>query len=177
MEHQVITTKIYPSPLGELILGSNRNRLCLCDWRFRKMRSSIDRRIAKGINAEFRSGTSTVLEQAEEELSEYFEGNRAKFSVPIVLVGSDFQKSVWAALLSTPFGSTRTYLELSEAIGNTKAIRAVASANGANALSILVPCHRIIGSDGSPVGYAGGISVKRKLLELERAQNQLRLSF
>ena len=94
-----------------------------------------------------------------------------------MLVGSDFQKTVWNTLLQIPYGKTETYLGLSKSMNNEKAIRAVASANGANAFSIIVPCHRVIGSDGKLVGYAGGLSVKKKLLELEGAlaTNQLSL--
>jgi methylated-DNA-[protein]-cysteine S-methyltransferase len=87
--------------------------------------------------------------------------------LPIRTIGNDFQKRVWKALLQIPFGETRSYLQLSESLGNPKAIRAVASANGANALSILIPCHRIIGSNVELTGYAGGLNAKKKLLELE----------
>ena len=83
------------------------------------------------------------------------------------MVGTEFQKSVWEELLKIPYGQTASYLELSRAIGNEKAVRAVANANGANAIGIIIPCHRIIGSDGSLTGYAGGLDVKRKLLEIE----------
>lgn len=156
-------------------MGSLGDRLCLCDWRFRKMRSSVDIRIAQGLNAEYIEGTSNVIEQTKLELSEYFDGERTEFSIPLIAVGSDFQKTVWRALTEIPFGKTATYLDLSIKLGNVKAIRAVASANGANALSILIPCHRVIGSDGSLVGYAGGLPAKRKLLELEGAHSQLSL--
>ncbi|MGB6035897.1 MAG: methylated-DNA--[protein]-cysteine S-methyltransferase [Cryomorphaceae bacterium] len=172
---QIITTSIFPSPFGELVLGSFENRICLCDWRFRKMRSSIDIRIAQKLQAEYVEGTSGVIEQAKSELSEYFDGERTEFSIPILPVGSDFQKTVWRELTHIPFGKTTTYLDLSIKLGNVKAIRAVATANGANALSILIPCHRVIGSDGGLVGYAGGIVAKRKLLELEGAKAQLSL--
>ena len=87
--------------------------------------------------------------------------------MPIRTIGNDFQKRVWKALQQIPFGETRSYLQLSESLGNPKAIRAVASPNGANALSILIPCHRIIGSNGELTGYAGGLNAKKKLLELE----------
>ncbi|HIP27800.1 MAG TPA: methylated-DNA--[protein]-cysteine S-methyltransferase, partial [Sulfurovum sp.] len=86
---------------------------------------------------------------------------------PLLMVGTDFQRSVWDGLIKIPYGTTASYLELSKNIDNEKAVRAVASANGANAISILIPCHRIIGSNGDLVGYAGGLSAKKKLLELE----------
>lgn len=140
------------------------------------MRSSIDQRIAQGLNGGCKVGSSAVIEQAKIELAEYFDCERAEFSIPLLLVGSDFQKKVWNELTEIPFGKTATYLDLSKKLGNAKAIRAVASANGANALSILIPCHRIIGSDGRLVGYAGGFPTKRKLLELEGAHGQLSFS-
>lgn len=173
---KMIVTSVYQSPVGELIMGSFEDQLCLCDWRFRKMRSSIDIRIAQELDAEYCEGSSTVIEQTKRELSEYFDGERTDFSVPLLPVGSDFQKTVWRTLTKIPFGKTVSYLDLSLKLGNAKAIRAVASANGANALSILIPCHRVIGTDGGLVGYAGGINAKRKLLELEGSQNQLSLS-
>jgi methylated-DNA-[protein]-cysteine S-methyltransferase len=166
----------FQSPLGELILCSYGDLLCLCDWRYRKMRSSIDQRIAQGLNGEYKVESSAVIEQAKIELAEYFDGERAEFSFSLLLVGSDFQKKVWNELTEIPSGKTATYLDLSKKLGNAKAIRAVASANGANALSILIPCHRIIGSDVSLVGCAGGLPTKRKLLELEGAHRQLSFS-
>lgn len=141
------------------------------------MRTSIDLRVAAGLTAEFKEGNSAVIEQAKAQLTDYFNGDRTVFDVPLLTVGTDFQKAVWSALMDVPFGKTATYLELSQKLGNVKAIRAVASANGANALSILIPCHRIIGSDGGLVGYAGGKAAKRQLLELEGAMAQQSLDF
>lgn len=172
---QVITTSIFTSPFGELILGSFNDQICLCDWRFRKMRSSIDKRIAQKLEAEYIEGSTSVIELARSELSEYFDGERTDFSIPTLPLGSDFQKTVWRELNQIPFGKTTTYLDLSLKLGNVKAIRAVAAANGANALSILIPCHRVLGSGGSLGGYAGGLFAKRKLLELEGAKAQLSL--
>jgi methylated-DNA-[protein]-cysteine S-methyltransferase len=94
------------------------------------------------------------------------------FNVPLLFVGSDFQKQVWNALMQIPFGVTKSYMELSKQFGNEKAIRAVASANGANAISIMVPCHRIIGSNCELTGYAGGLPVKKQLLQLEGSYGQ-----
>ena len=162
-----IQVKYYKSPIGELILGSYDGKLCLADWRYRKMRSTIDKRIKAGLNAEFVEGNSDVIEKTISQLDEYFKNERKEFDIPLLFVGSDFQKSVWDALIQVPYGKTDTYLGLSKKIGNVKAIRAVAGANGANAISIIVPCHRIIGSDGSLIGYAGGLNAKKKLLELE----------
>ena len=140
------------------------------------MRASVDNRIKKHLNTDFVEETSEVIENCKIQLTEYFNGNREEFDMPLLMIGTEFQKNVWNALMKVPFSETSSYLELSKAIGNTKAIRAVASANGANAIAIIIPCHRIIGSDGSLVGYAGGLSTKKKLLDLEGVLNKSQLS-
>lgn len=162
-----IITNYFSTPYGELILGSYNNQLCLADWRYRKMRLAIDRRIQDLLQAEYSEGNSPAIDETKEQLLDYFQGERKVFELQLLFAGSDFQKSVWQALLQIPYGETSSYLELSRRLGNEKAIRAVATANGANAISIIVPCHRIIGSDGSLVGYAGGLQTKKRLLELE----------
>lgn len=174
-----IQTTYYQTPFGELILGSMDQQLCLCDWLHRKMRSAIDERIQSGLHAAYVSGISEILEEAKEQLSRYFRRERRVFDLPLLMVGSDFQKRVWKALLQIPFGKTESYASLSRKLGNEEAIRAVAAANGANALSIFVPCHRIVGSDGSLTGYAGGLRTKRELLRMEKAlpQGELPLVF
>jgi methylated-DNA-[protein]-cysteine S-methyltransferase len=151
-----------------MILGSYDNKLCMADWRYRKGRESIDRRVQKGLNAIFVEEESSVLKLAKEELEAYFKGARNTFNIPLLLVGTEFQKSVWQGLLQIPFGTTASYGELAQNIDQEKAVRAVASAIGANAISIFIPCHRIIGADGSLTGYAGGLDVKKKLLALEQ---------
>lgn len=166
----------YTSPLGELILGSYEHKLCLCDWKFRKMRALIDKRLKSTCNTSFEETHSVVIEHTVEQLEQYFAGKRIEFDIPLLLCGTDFQKMVWYKLLQIPYGKTMTYAELAGKLDNPTALRAVASANGANALSIIVPCHRIIGSDGSMVGYAGGIQTKKKLLRLEGAINAQQLS-
>lgn len=167
-----IIVRYFDSSFGELILGSFENELCLCDWRYRKMRSAIDKRIQTGLNSEFLEGESPVILLVQKQLAEYFDGERQEFDLPFRMVGSDFQKRVWTELLQIPFGKTDTYLGLSKKLGNEKAIRAVAAANGANALAIIVPCHRIIGSKGELVGFAGGLPAKRKLLLLEKVDKE-----
>lgn len=164
---ELIKIKYFDSLYGELILGSYNEKLCLCDWRYRKKRDSIDSRIKEGLKAEYTEKDDIVLKYARRQLNEYFNHNRKIFDIPLLTVGTLFQKSVWNSLLKIPFGKTASYLELAEEVGNRKAVRAVASANGANALSMFIPCHRIIGSDGSLVGYAGGTKVKANLLSLE----------
>ncbi|AIM60403.1 MULTISPECIES: methylated-DNA--[protein]-cysteine S-methyltransferase [Cellulophaga] len=116
-----------------------------------------------------------VLEDAVYQLQEYFRGERTTFSLTLNPAGTDFQKKVWDALLQIPYGKTYSYLELSKILGDPKAIRAVAAANGKNPLWIMVPCHRVIGSDGSLTGYAGGLHRKKWLLEHESPVTQTSL--
>ena len=158
--------------IGELILGSFEGKLCPLDFRYRKMRKSVDERIKKGLNAKFVENNTEIIEKTRAELDEYFQGNRKEFNVPLQMVGTDFQKSVWEALLRVPFGTTSTYLQLAKNIKNEKAVRAVAGANGANSMAIIIPCHRIIGSNGELVGYAGGLPIKKRLLKLEQITTQ-----
>lgn len=113
-----------------------------------------------------------VLQKAIEELQEYFEGNRTHFTFKIQPKGTDFQQKVWQELINIPYGKTISYLDLAKKLGDVKAIRAVASANGKNPLWIVIPCHRVIGTDGSLTGYAGGLWRKKWLLEHENPSNQ-----
>ncbi|MEC9069746.1 MAG: methylated-DNA--[protein]-cysteine S-methyltransferase, partial [SAR324 cluster bacterium] len=132
---------------------------------------AVDHRIKKGLNADFIEKDSNIIQKTRIELDEYIQGNRREFDVPIQMVGSDFQKSVWNTLLKVPYGATSTYLQLAKDINNKTATRAVAGANGANAIAIIIPCHRIIGSNGELVGYAGGLTIKKRLLTLEQKKD------
>ncbi len=118
--------------------------------------------------------THPILLQAERELNEYFAGERTSFTLPLDAAGTDFQKKVWSALLTIPYGETRSYGELARQVGNPKASRAVGAANGKNPLSIVVPCHRAIGSNGALTGFAGGLETKQRLLSLEAAGRKAR---
>jgi methylated-DNA-[protein]-cysteine S-methyltransferase len=157
----------YKSPVGELIIGVFEDRICICDWKFRKQRLIIDERIKKYFNADFIIENKPIIQETVIQLNEYFTQKREDFELPIVFAGTNFQKKVWQELQKIPFGRTLSYLQLSKNLNQPLAIRAVASANGANAISIIVPCHRIIGSKGELVGYAGGIITKKKLLSME----------
>jgi methylated-DNA-[protein]-cysteine S-methyltransferase len=165
------------APPGELILGSFGGKLCLCDWKHRKARETIDSRLRKHTGALFREVSSPVTEQAALQLCEYFEGKREIFSIPLQMIGTAFQISVWTELLEIPYGNTATYAGLALRLNKPGAERAVAMANAANALAIMVPCHRIIGSSGHLTGYSGGMAVKASLLRLEGfgAAGQLRM--
>lgn len=165
----IITTKRYESPCGTLLLGSFDGKLCLCDWQVEKHRDNVDRRLKRVLNAEFQDGASEVIEKTTKELDEFFAGKRRDFDIPLLFVGTDFQKAVWNELLKIPYGTTISYGEMARRLGMPQAVRAVANANGANAISILAPCHRVIGSDRSLTGYGGGLAAKRTLLEIEGA--------
>lgn len=117
--------------------------------------------------ADFEEGTSPIIEGAEMQLDEYFSGLRQNFSVPLLFAGTSFQQAVWSYLLSIPYGKTISYAEMARRIGKPRAFRAVANANGANAISIFAPCHRVVGTDHSLTGYAGGLAAKQYLLLLE----------
>ncbi len=165
-----IHIQYYPTQIGELILGAYKNQLCLLDFKHRKGRLRIDNRLQKGLKASYLEQDEPVLTETRKQLDEYFTGQRESFTVPLLTVGSEFQKSVWRALMNVPYGHTSTYLNIAQEIHNPKAVRAVASANGANAISLIIPCHRIIGSNGQLVGYAGGLPVKKRLLNMENNQ-------
>jgi len=123
-------------------------------------------------DGEVSSTISSILKESVSQLNEYFEGKRTHFTFKLNPQGTEFQQKVWKGLLEIPFGKTMTYMELSKKLGDVKAIRAVASANGKNPLWIVVPCHRVIGTDGSLTGYAGGLWRKKWLLEYENPSNQ-----
>lgn len=162
-----INIQYYKIASTEFILGSFDDKLCMLDYRYRKMRDSVDTRMKKNLKAEYKEKDNELLKRTRVQLDEYFTMRRKEFDIPLLMVGTEFQKSVWEALMKIPYGKTSSYLELSESLGNKKAVRAVANANGANAIGIIIPCHRIIGSDGSLTGYAGGLPLKKQLLELE----------
>lgn len=170
-----IITKNYKSKFGELLVGSFNGKLCLLDWRFRKMRTSIDKRIQTGLKAKYLEGNSEIIEKTITQIDEYSIGERENFDIPLLLVGTEFQKNVWNALITIPYGKTESYSGLSKILKNEKAVRAVASANGANAISILVPCHRIIGKNGNLVGYAGSLPVKKQMLDIENPLRKTQL--
>ena len=163
-----IVIKHYHSPVGELLIGSFEGRLCLCDWVDGRKRSRNESRMKAALKAEFEEGSSEIIERAIKELKEYFEGRRREFDVPLLFTGSQFQNRVWTELQKIPYGSTVSYGEIARRIGRPKSVRAVANANAANPISILVPCHRVIGSDGSLTGYGGGLHAKEWLLDTEK---------
>lgn len=152
--------KMMSSPVGELKLVASSRGLRAVLW------GSEDNRL-KFETCEL-DASNEILNQAEGQLLEYFDGRRITFSLPLDFVGTDFQKSVWQALLQIPFGETRTYGQIAASINNPKSVRAVGAANGKNPISIIAPCHRVIGANGSLTGFAGGLEAKKLLLTLEQ---------
>jgi len=149
------------SPVGELTLVADANGLAAILWE-----NDRPGRVRLGPLTE--APDHPLLVETERQLGEYFAGDRRRFDVPLSFAGTDFQKRVWGALLTIPFGETRSYGEVAAQIGKPGASRAVGAANGRNPISIIAPCHRVIGSTGKLTGFAGGMEAKKYLLELER---------
>ena len=164
--NDILSCKSISTPLGEMVAGVSSTTLHLLEFadrpeRFASILSSPSLTVSE---------TSTPLtDQLQRELDEYFSGKRREFSIPCSIEGTPFQNSVWEALREIPYGETRSYGWLARRLGDPKSVRAVARANGQNGIAILVPCHRVIGGDGSLTGYAGGLDRKKRLLQLEGA--------
>lgn len=167
MTDKIIQVTPYPTPCGTLILGAFDGKLCLCDWQVEGHRTRVDNRLKRMLKADFEEGSSPVIEMAKAQLDEYFASKRTAFDVPLLFVGTHFQKAVWEEILKIPYGKTIPYGELARRIGRPSSVRAVANATGANSISVFAPCHRVVGSDNSLTGYGGGLEAKRFLLGLE----------
>ena len=164
---KIVNIQHYDSPCGELVLASVDGELCLCDWNGMPCAERNKRRLLRLLDAVFKEEPSEVIEQTKRQLDEYFAGTPRVFDIPLHPVGTDFQKAVWSALLEIPYGEVRTYMDIARRVDNVRGVRAVAQAIGANGIGIIIPCHRVIGSDNSLTGFAGGLETKRRLLELE----------
>ena len=163
------------TPVGPMLAGATDGALVLLEFVDRPMLPTQLERIQKRFSCSFIPEANSVLVQMKAELDAYFAGDLNAFTVSLDFPGTDFQQKVWAALLQVPYGKTASYLDLATKIGDPKAVRAVARANGDNRIAIVIPCHRIIGSDGSLTGYGGGLHRKKKLLDLERGVEELNL--
>jgi methylated-DNA-[protein]-cysteine S-methyltransferase len=152
--------KTMQSPVGELKLVASDKGLTAIIW-------ENDKASRVPLSALEQDNLHPVLCETERQLGDYFAGKLKKFSVPLDFNGTAFQKKVWEALLTIPFGETRSYGQIADQIGNPKSVRAVGAANGKNPISIIAPCHRVIGADGSMTGFAGGIAAKELLLNIE----------
>ena len=156
----------FQTKLGPMVAVSDNTHLHLLEFADRKALPAELSRLQK-VTGGIGIGTTEPLERTKTELTEYFDGQRAAFTIPLALHGTSFTKLVWQALMAVPAGEIQTYAGLAQDIGRPTATRAVARANGANQISILIPCHRIIGADGNLTGYGGGLWRKRKLIDLE----------
>ena len=163
----VVRITRFETPLGEMLAGSRGDRLVLLEFADPERLTAQLARLAKWIRCSFVPGETPVLARLRQQLDEYFRGTRTEFDVPMEMQGTPFQQQVWRALLTIPCGATRSYADVARAIGRPTAVRAVAHANGDNRISILIPCHRVIGSDGRLVGYGGGMWRKQRLLAIE----------
>lgn len=163
-----IVVQMIESPLGPLLVGATDEGICLIEFTDRRMLETNLQSIQKRFKRPVVPGDHSLLKRLQSELSEYFEGKRRRFNIPLAPNGTVFQEQVWAALREIPFGKTIAYDELAGRVGRPKAQRAVANANGQNRIAIIIPCHRVIGKDGALTGYGGGLWRKRLLLELER---------
>ncbi len=166
---KVVDLKRIETPLGTMIACADENGICMLEFSDRKALPTELKEISKHFNANIIQGENPHFKILEQELVEYFAGKRQIFTVPLSLVGTEFQKKVWEVLRGIPYGTTRSYQQQANILGNPKAVRAVANANGLNKISIIIPCHRVIGTNGTLTGYGGGIWRKQKLLELEQA--------
>lgn len=167
---QVITITRILTPLGPIFAGATDKGICLLEFTDRRMLETQISRLSKLLKAKFVPGKSFYFDLLEKELNAYFSGELTQFSVPLDVPGTDFQRRVWQALQTIPCGETRSYQAQAEAIKNPAAVRAVAKANGDNRISIIIPCHRVIGKNGDLTGYGGGLWRKQRLLELEKGQ-------
>ena len=164
----IIAVTRISTPLGPMLTGATDEGICLLEFTDRRMLETQIDRLKKQFSAELLPGDNPHFTVLSEELKEYFEGKRKQFSVPLAVRGSEFQRKVWDVLLDIPYAKSRSYKEQAIAIGNLKAIRAVAKANGDNKIAIIIPCHRVIGSSGELVGYGGGVWRKQWMLEMEK---------
>jgi len=164
----VINVLRFSSPIGSIIVCATEKGVCFLGFIGQKKIEKHFDEIQKQFNAIILPGKNVHLTKVRKEINEYFEGKRKMFSVSLDIVGTDFRKKVWNELLNIPYGKTASYKEQAIAINNSKAVRAVVSANGANKISLIIPCHRVIGSNGSLTGYAGGLHKKSWLLNFEK---------
>lgn len=156
------------TPLGEMIACATNKGICLLEFNDRKKLDGQFQKLAKDLNSDIIEQECKHFDLLKKELEAYFKSELKVFTVPLDLVGTEFQKKVWQALLTIPYGKTVSYMQQSESMGNPLSIRAVANANGMNKVAIIVPCHRVIGTNGKLTGYAGGLERKQFLLNLEK---------
>jgi AraC family transcriptional regulator of adaptative response/methylated-DNA-[protein]-cysteine methyltransferase len=164
-----IFTKTYSTPVGLLFGGATKRGIAFLEFSKKNLLSEHKKKNEKKFNAVFPETPNGYLDILEDELNEYFAKKRKNFDIPLdIIKGTDFQRAVWKILLKIPYGKTVSYQKQAEMLGNIKAVRAVANANGTNSIVILIPCHRVIGKNGSLTGFGGGLWRKELLLNIER---------
>jgi len=167
-DKQLINITRIETPLGTMFACAVETGICLLEFTDRKMLETELKTLAKKLNAIIIQGSHLHFDELRKQLFEYFEGKRKEFTVPLFTPGTEFQLSVWNSLLKIPYGSTCSYKQQAAKLNNPEAIRAVANANGMNRISILIPCHRVIGENGDLTGYGGGLWRKKWLLDHEK---------
>lgn len=160
------------TPLGAMRVCATEDGICLLEFADKPDLENKLAELQRRLNAPIGVGENAHIKQLKIELAEYFSGIRSDFSIPLHTLGTDFQNAVWQALGTIPFGETASYQEQATRLNNPKAVRAVAKANSMNRIAIVIPCHRVIGKDGSLTGYAGGLERKRWLLDHEKTYSQ-----
>jgi AraC family transcriptional regulator, regulatory protein of adaptative response / methylated-DNA-[protein]-cysteine methyltransferase len=164
----MINTIKIETPLGEMVAGATDEGVCLLEFTDRRMLPTEYIDLTRLLKTTFEEGENKHLKKLRKQLKEYFDGTRKEFSLPLVTPGTEFQQSVWKELQNIKFGTTRSYQEQATALSRGDSVRAVANANGMNRISIVIPCHRVIGSDGRLTGYGGGLKRKKWLLDHEK---------
>ncbi|WP_322783875.1 bifunctional transcriptional activator/DNA repair enzyme AdaA [Marinomonas pontica] len=169
LENAVILIDRLTTPIGPMFVCATDEGICLLEFVDRRMLETEFEDLQRRLKAPIMAGENAHITQLKQELEEYFLGSRTEFSVPLHTPGTDFQNGVWQMLGTIPYGETASYQEQATRLNNPKAVRAVARANGMNRVAIVIPCHRVIGKDGSLTGYAGGLERKRWLLDHEKS--------
>jgi AraC family transcriptional regulator, regulatory protein of adaptative response / methylated-DNA-[protein]-cysteine methyltransferase len=164
----MIKTIKIQTPIGEMIAGATEEGVCLLEFSDRRMLPSEYKDLSRLLKTSFEEGDNIYLKDLRKMIGEYFTGSRKVFNIPLITPGTEFQQAVWKELLEIQFGTTRTYQEQATALNKPYSVRAVANANGMNRISIVIPCHRVIGSDGRLTGYGGGLKRKKWLLDHEK---------
>lgn len=167
-DKQIINVTRLETPLGTMFVCATEQGICLLEFTDRKMLETEFKALSRLLNADIIQGSNKHFDLLEQQLNEYFDGKRKEFSVPLFTPGTEFQKFAWDALMKIPYGLTHSYKHQASVIGKPEAIRAVARANGMNRISIIIPCHRVIGEDGNLTGYGGGLWRKKWLLDFEK---------
>jgi AraC family transcriptional regulator, regulatory protein of adaptative response / methylated-DNA-[protein]-cysteine methyltransferase len=169
----IVHTARIQTPLGPMVACATNDALCILEFADRPMLATQIKRVRQHLGCAYVPSGNGIIDVAGAELNAYFAGQLTAFTVPLLSPGSPFQQSVWKVLGEIPYGETRSYAQIARNIGRAEAVRAVANANGGNRIAIMIPCHRVIGSNGDLTGYGGGLWRKKRLLEIERGRSTL----